>query len=93
MIKPISDYIVLESLKEENKRGGIILPDSASKEKSEQGKVVATGPGILGEDGKRIPMQVKKGDIVVFHGWPQKVKIANKEYVIVRESDVMAIID
>lgn len=93
MIKPISNYVVLEPLKEEVKKGGIILPDTASKDKSEQGRVVAVGPGLIAEDGKKIPVQVKKGDSVIFQGWPQRVKIDGRDFIIIKESDIMAIID
>lgn len=94
MLKPLSDHVVIEPLKEEKKKGGIILPDTVDKEKSEKGKVVAVGVGKMGDDNKRIPMQVKRGDIVLFTKYgPNEVKIDGKEYLIAREEDILAIID
>ena len=66
MIKPLSDHILLEPVREEKKRGGIILPDTVDKERPEKGKVVAVGPGKLDKDGKRVAMEVKKGQMVLF---------------------------
>lgn len=92
-IKPLSDHIVVEPYKEEKKKGGIILPETVDKERSEKGKVIAVGPGKKDKDGKRIPLDVKKGDIVLFTKYsPNEVKIDNKEYLVVREEDVLAII-
>ncbi|MEK7525423.1 MAG: co-chaperone GroES [Patescibacteria group bacterium] len=91
MIKPLSDHVVIEPLKEEKKKGGIILPDTISKERQEQGKVIAAGPGKL-VDGKRIPLQVKKGDIVVY-SYGHEVKVDGKEYTIVAEDSILAVID
>lgn len=93
MIKPISDNVVLEPLRQEKKKGSIILPDTVEKEKSEKGKVIAVGPGKFDESGKRIPMEVKKGDIVLFGKYgPRQIKIDDKEYVIARQDDILAII-
>lgn len=92
-IQPISDHILVEPIKEEKKRGGIILPDTVEKERSEKGKVVAVGPGKRDKDGKRIPLDVKKGDVVLFTKYsPSEVKIDGKEYLVIREDDVLAII-
>ncbi len=92
MLKPLSDHVVIEPLKEEHKKGGIILPDTVHKEKQEQGKVVAVGPGKL-VDGKRIPLEVKKGDVVIFTKYgPNEVKVAGKEYLVAREDDILAIV-
>ena len=90
MLKPLSDHVVVESLKEEKKKGGIILPDTVNKERQEQGKVVATGPGKL-VDGKRAPIQVKRGDVVVY-SFGHEIKIDGKEYTIVSEDNILAII-
>lgn len=91
-IKPLGDRVVIEPIKEEKKKGGIILPETVDKEKQEQGKVVAVGPGKL-EDGKRIPLDIKKGDIVVFTKYgPAEVKVGEKEYLIAKEEDILAII-
>ena len=83
MIKPISDYIVIESVREEKKRGSIILPDTIEKEKSEKGKVIAVGLGKIDSSGKRIAMEVKKGDIVIFKKYSfHEIKIGEKEYLV-----------
>lgn len=94
-IKPLSDHILIEPIKEEEKtRAGIFLPDTAEKEKSEQGKVVAVGPGKKTNDGKIIPLSVKAGDIVLFTKYgPNEIKVDNKEYLIAREDDILAIIE
>lgn len=91
MIKPLSDHVVIEPLKEEKKKGGIILPDTVSKERQEQGKVIAAGPGKL-MDGKRVPLQVKKGDVVIY-SYGHEVKMDGKEYTIVAEDSILAIIE
>ena len=94
MIKPLSDHVLLESVKEEKKKGGIILPDTVDKERPEKGKVVATGPGKLNQEGKRVPMEVKKGQVVLFKKYgPDQVKINDKEYLIAKEEDILAILD
>jgi chaperonin GroES len=94
MLKPLSDHVVIEPLREEKKKGGIILPDTVEKEKAEKGKVIATGPGKLNDDGKRIPLEVKKGDVVLFTKYgPSDIKVDGKEYLIAREDDILAIID
>ena len=94
MIKPLSDHILLEPVREEKKKGGIILPDTVDKERSEKGKVIAVGPGKLNKEGKRIPPEVKKGQVVLFKKYgPDEVKIDDKEYLIVREEDILAILD
>ncbi len=94
MLKPLSDHVVIEPLKEEKKKGSIILPDTVDKERSEKGKIIAVGPGKINEDGKKIPMQVKKGDVVLFTKYgPNEIKIDGKEYLVAREDDILAIID
>jgi len=94
-IKPVSDHIVIEPISQEEKtKTGIILPDTASKERPEQGKVIAVGPGRLLPNGKRRPMEVKKGDIVLFTKYgPNEVKINDKEYLIAKEEDILAILE
>lgn len=94
-IKPLSDHILIEPSKEEEKtKAGIFLPETASKEKSEQGKVFAVGPGKKNEDGKIIPVSVKPGDTVLFSKYgPSEIKIEDKEYLIATESDILAIIE
>lgn len=94
MLKPLSDHLILEPLKEEKKKGGIILPDTVNKERSEKGKVIAVGPGKLDKDGRRVPLELKKGQIVLFKKYsPDEIKIDDKEYLIVREEDILAVID
>jgi chaperonin GroES len=94
-IKPLSDHILIEPIKEEEKtKAGIFLPDTASKEKSEEGKVIATGPGKKTEDGKIMMMSVKPGDKVLFQKYgPSEIKVDGKEYLIASESDILAIIE
>ena len=97
-IKPLSGHILLEPLREEKKKGGIILPETVEKERSEKGKVVAVGAGRWvsspTDDVKRVPMEVKKGDVVVFTKYgPNEIKIDGKEYLIAKEDDILAIIN
>jgi len=91
-ITPLSDHVLIEPLKEERKKGGIILPDTVDKERQERGKVVAVGFGKL-KDGKRIPLEVKKGDVVLFTKYgPNEIKIDGKEYLIAKEEDILAVL-
>jgi len=94
-IKPLSDHILIELIKEEEKtKAGLFLPDTANKEKSEEGKVIATGPGKKMEDGKIVMMSVKPGDRVLFTKYgPHEIKVDGKEYLIASESDILAIIE
>ena len=93
-IVPLSDHILLEPLREERRKGGIILPDTIDKERPEKGKVIAVGPGKLNKDGKRVPIEVKKGQTVLFKKYgPDEIKIDNKEYLIAREEDILAVIN
>lgn len=93
MIKPLSDHILVEPIREEKKKGGIILPDTVEKERSEKGKVIAVGSGKRDKDGKRVPIDVKKGDVVLFTKYsPNEVKVDGKEYLVIREDDILAII-
>jgi len=94
-IKPLSDHILIEPLKgEEKTKSGILLPETAEKEKPEQGKVVAVGPGRKTQDGKIILVEVKAGQIVLFKKYgPDEFKIDGKEYLIAREEDILAIIE
>jgi chaperonin GroES len=95
IIKPLSDHILIEPIKEEEKtKTGIFLPETASKERSEEGKVVAVGPGKKTEDGKIMMMSVKPGDRVLFSKYgPNEIKIDGKEFLIASESDILAIIE
>ena len=92
-IKPLRDQVLIEPMKEEVRKGGIILPDTVSKERPEQGKVIATGPGRY-EDGKLVPPAVKKGDVVLFTKYgPNQIKLDEKEYLIAEEKDILAIVE
>jgi chaperonin GroES len=92
-VKPLADRILVRRIEEgEVKKGGIIIPDTA-KEKPQEGEVVAVGPGAIGETGKRIEMEVKKGDRILIGKYAgTEVKIDGKEYIIMREDEVLAII-
>lgn len=93
-LKPLSNKLVLEPLgAEEKTKSGIIIPETAKEEKPEQGKVLAAGPGKLQEDGKVSKMTVKVGDTVLFSKYsPSEIKIDGKEYLVVSEDDVLAIV-
>jgi len=93
-LKPLSDHVVIKPTTEDSiTKSGIILPDTVDKEKPEKGEVVAVGPGKMLENGQRAPMEVKVGDHVIFKKYsPDEVKVDNKEYLLIREEDVMAII-
>lgn len=94
-IKPLRDQVILEPISEEEKtKGGIILPDTAEKEKPEQGKVIAVGPGRVTSDGKTVPMSLKVGNRVLFTKYgPTEVKVGGKEYLVVKEEDILAILE
>jgi len=94
-IKPLSDHILIEPIKEEEKtKSGILLPDTAEKERPEQGRVIAVGPGRKTSAGKVIPLEVKPGDKVLFKKYsPDEIKVNNKEYLIAKEEDILAIIE
>ena len=91
-LNPLDDRVVVEVMDAEEKtKGGIVLPDTA-KEKPQKGKIVAVGPGKLLKDGKRAKVDVKKGDLVLFGKYAgDEVRIEDKEYKILRESDIFAI--
>ena len=90
-LQPLADRLVVKPIeREEVTKGGIVLPDTA-REKPQEGKVVAIGPGRLSEDGKRIAMDVKVGDIVLYAKYGgAEVKIEDEELIILRESDILA---
>ena len=92
-VKPLADRILVRRIEEqETKRGGIIIPDTA-KEKPQEGEIVAVGPGRMNEEGKRIAMEVKKGDRVLIGKYSgTDVKIDGVEYVILREDDVLGVL-
>ena len=90
-LQPMADRLVVKPIeREEVTKGGIFLPDTA-KEKPQEGKVLAVGPGRLSEDGKRIAMDIKVGDIVVYSKYGgTELKIDDEEVIILRESDILA---
>ena len=92
-VKPLADRVIVEpAAAEETTAGGIIIPDTA-KEKPQEGKVIAVGPGSKSEDGKITPMDVKVGDHVLFGKWSgTEVKVDGKDYSIMKESDIMGVI-
>lgn len=94
-IKPLGDYIVIEPISQEEKtESGILLPETAEKERPEQGRVIAVGPGKMLSSGKRKPMEVKVGDKVLFTKYgPNEIKVGDKEYLIAKEEDILAIIE
>jgi chaperonin GroES len=93
MIKPLGDRVLLEAVEKEDKTAsGIVLPETA-KEKPQEGHVVAVGAGRLDENGNRVPVEVKEGDRVIFSKYAgSEVKYEEKEYLILRESDVLAVV-
>lgn len=96
-INPLNDRVVIEPADKEKNgktKTGLYLPETIDKERPEQGKVIATGPGKLTDDGKRIPMSVKKDDVVLFTKYgPNEIKVDGKEYLIAKEEDILAILE
>jgi chaperonin GroES len=92
-IRPRADRVLVRALEEaEVKRGGIIIPDTA-KEKPQEGEVIAVGPGRLNEKGERIPVEVSKGDKVLFGKYSgTEVNVGSDSYLIMRESDILAVL-
>ncbi len=93
-LKPLHDRILVQRVEElTTTKGGIIIPDTA-KEKPAEGKVIAVGNGKIGEDGKKIPLEIKKGDRILFGKYSgTEVKIEGEEYLIMREDDVLGVIE
>ncbi|HET8579107.1 MAG TPA: co-chaperone GroES [Methylomirabilota bacterium] len=93
-IRPLHDRILVRREEEkEVKKGGVIIPDTA-KEKPQEGKVIAVGNGKVGEDGKKIPLDVKAGDKILFGKYSgSEVKLDDEEYLILREEDVLCILE
>ncbi|MFH1169129.1 MAG: co-chaperone GroES [Chloroflexota bacterium] len=91
-LQPLADRVVVKPIEREEKtKSGIYIPDTA-KEKPQEGEVVAAGPGRLSEDGKRIPLDVKVGDIVIYAKYGgAEIKIDGEEMIILRESDILAV--
>jgi len=97
-IKPLGDRILIEPLSKEEREGktasGIVIPDTAEKERPEEGKVIAAGPGKMTDDGKLLPMSVSVGARVLFTKYgPNEIKVDGKEYLIAREEDILAIVE
>ena len=93
-VRPLHDRIIVQRIEEgEQKVGGIIIPDTA-KEKPQQGKVIAIGSGKAKDDGKRVPLDVKSGDTILFGKYSgQEIKLDGDEYLIMREDEVLAVIE
>ena len=98
-IQPFGDRLLIEPMDAKYKEGktvsGIVIPDTAEKERPEQGIVVAVGPGRRNEDGKVVPLSgIKKGQVVLFTKYgPSEIKVEGKEYLIAKEEDILAIIE
>lgn len=93
MLKPLADRVVVKVVEEEERtKGGIVLPDTA-KEKPQQGEIIAVGPGKVLDNGERLPVEVKQGDLVIFAKYGgTEVKVKGEEYLILRESDILAVL-
>lgn len=93
-LQPLNDHIFIEPIGEEKTtKSGIVLPDTAEKEKPIRGKIVAAGPGRLNEKGERVPMSVKVGDTVLFKKYgPDELEVDGKKYLVGEEADILAII-
>lgn len=93
-IKPLFDYLLIEPMENETTLpSGIVIPDSA-KEKPQEGKVLAAGGGRKDDDGKRIPMEVKVGDVVMYKKWGgTEIKVEGKDMLLVKEEDILAIVE
>jgi len=97
IIKPLADRVLVEPISPDDllskTKGGIIIPETVDKERPERGRVVAVGPGKI-EEGRIVPMSVKKGQIVIFSKYgPDEVKVDGKEYFILSESSILAVIE
>ncbi|MBI2483881.1 co-chaperone GroES [Candidatus Uhrbacteria bacterium] len=94
-LKPLSDRLIVEPISvDEITKAGIILPDTVDKEKPEKGRVVAVGPGKMLDNGQLHPLAVKVGDIVVFKKYsPDEVKVDDTEYLVLSESDILAVVE
>lgn len=93
--KPLSNHLFLEPVEEETKtKSGIVLPDTAEKERPQKGKVIAVGPGKRDKGGNRIPVDVKVGQTVLFKKYgPDEIEIDNKKYLVAEEEDILAILE
>ena len=93
-LQPLGDRLIVEAVNEDEiSKAGIILPDTIDKEKPEKGKVISVGSGKMREDGTRLALEVKVGDVVFFKKYaPDEIKIDGKEYLILSESDILAVL-
>jgi len=94
-IQPLSNHVFIEPLADEKTtRSGIVIPDTADKEKPIRGKVFAVGTGKLNENGERVPMSVKEGDTVLFKKYgPDEIEVDGKKYLVGDEDDILAIVE
>ncbi len=94
-IRPLQDRIIVERVEEETKTaGGIIIPDTVSKEKPQEGKIIAAGKGKVTPEGKVLPLDVKEGDLVLFGKYAgSEIKIDGVEYLIMREDDILGVVE
>lgn len=94
-LKPLSDHVIVKPMAEnEVTKSGIVLPDTVDKERPEKGEVVAVGPGKLLDSGQRSAMSVKVGDKIMFKKYsPDEIKVEDKEYLVISEGDILAIIN
>ncbi len=91
-IKPLADRVIVQAMEAETMKGGIIIPDTA-KEKPQQGKIVAVGPGRTDDNGNRVAPEVKKGDVVLYGKYAgTEVTVEGSDFLILREGDVLAIL-
>ena len=93
-LKPLQDHIIVEAVDEmETHASGLIIPDTVSKEKPQKGKVLAVGPGKVDNNGTRVPMELKPGDMILFSKYgPTEVKVEGKELLVLNQGDVLAVI-
>ena len=93
-IRPLNDRVLVTRVEEEQKTaGGIIIPDTA-KEKPQEGKIIATGPGKIGDDGKRTPLNVKKGDKILFSKYAgTEINIDGVEHIFMKEDDILGVLE
>lgn len=93
-IRPLGDRVVVRPIsKEETTRSGIVIPETTEKERPEQGEIIAVGPGKILENGQRTPLDVKVGDKVLFSKYgPTEIKIEKEEYLVIKEEDILAIL-
>ncbi len=94
-LKPLGNNIIVKAIQDDTAtKAGIVLPDTADKERPEKGEVVAVGPGKLLDNGQRAPMSVKVGDVVIFKKYsPDEIKVDDEEYLVLSESDVLAVVE